>query len=80
VTENPRVGGSIPPPGTSLLATSSGCLFNFCETPLGEWRKFFGEISGAAITLSYNQLTNELARDKGLSAKVNKIKGKIINI
>lgn len=44
---------------------------------LGE---FFGGISGAAITMRYNQVTKEIAKDNKLRARTNKIKGKIINI
>lgn len=44
---------------------------------LGE---FFGGISGAAITMIYNQVTSKICRDKRLKGKVNKIKGRIFNI
>ncbi len=44
---------------------------------LGE---FFGGISGAAITMRYNQVINKIDRDKRLKGMANKIKGKIINI
>lgn len=44
---------------------------------LGE---FFGGISGAAITMKYNQAGQHLAQDKGLRRKVEGIKEKIFNI
>ena len=46
VTENPRVGGSIPPPGTTLWATISGCLFIFYETatvPTSHFNQFHSQ-------------------------------------
>ncbi len=42
--------------------------------------QYFGEISGPAITLSYNHFTGKLAKDKRLKRKINKIKNRILII
>ncbi len=41
---------------------------------------YFGGVSGAAITVRYNKVAEEMARDKRLKRKVSKIKSRIINI
>jgi chromosomal replication initiation ATPase DnaA len=41
---------------------------------------FFGGVSGAAITVRYNKITEEMAEDKRLKRKVSKIKARLINI
>ena len=41
---------------------------------------FFGGVSGAAITVRYNKIAEEMAGDKKLKRKVSKIKARIINI
>ncbi|MEE9610069.1 MAG: hypothetical protein V3W19_02400 [Desulfatiglandales bacterium] len=42
--------------------------------------KYFGRISGAAITLSYKHFTGKLRSDKGLLGKVNKVKKRMLII
>jgi REP element-mobilizing transposase RayT len=42
--------------------------------------KYFGGISGAAITLSYNQFTGKLKSDKRLMRKINRVKKRLLNI
>jgi hypothetical protein len=41
---------------------------------------YFGGVSGAAITVRYNKIAEEMAEDKRLKRKVGKIKARIINI
>lgn len=41
---------------------------------------FFGGVSGAAITVRYNEVAEEVAGDKRLKRKVDKIKNRIFNI
>ena len=41
---------------------------------------FFGGVSGAAITVGYNKIFGEMAGDKKLKGKVDKIKNRIFNI
>jgi REP element-mobilizing transposase RayT len=41
---------------------------------------FFGGISGSAVTMRYNQTAKEMAHDKRMGNKVNKIKKRIVNI
>ena len=41
---------------------------------------FFGGVSGAAITVRYNKIAEEMAGDKRLKRKVSKIKTRIISI
>jgi len=41
---------------------------------------FIGGVSGAAITLRYNKVAKEVAEDKILKRKVEKIKARIVNI
>jgi hypothetical protein len=41
---------------------------------------FFGGVSGAAITVRYNKITEEIAGNKRLKRKAGKIKARIINI
>jgi len=41
---------------------------------------FFGGVSGAAITVRYNKVAEEMAGDKRLKRKVDKIKNRILNI
>lgn len=45
-----------------------------------ELGEYFGNISGAAITMRYNQVSRAVSRDKRLRGKINKIKKQIINI
>ena len=42
--------------------------------------KYFGGISGPAITLSYNHFAGKLARDRGLMGKIDKMKKRILII
>jgi REP element-mobilizing transposase RayT len=42
--------------------------------------KYFGGISGPAITLSYNHFTETLGNDKRLMGKINRMKRRILNI
>jgi len=41
---------------------------------------FFGGVSGAAITVRYNKVAEQLAGDKKLKRKMDKIKNRIFNI
>ncbi|MEA2014631.1 MAG: hypothetical protein U9N38_04930, partial [Thermodesulfobacteriota bacterium] len=41
---------------------------------------YFGGVSGAAITVRYNKIAKEMAEDKRLKRKVEKIKTRIVNI
>jgi len=46
----------------------------------GKLGDFFGGVSGAAITMRYNKIAEEVAGDKRLKRKVDKIKNRILNI
>jgi len=48
--------------------------------PCKDLGRFFGGVSGAAITMRYNQVAKETARNKRLRGKANKIKKQIFNI
>jgi hypothetical protein len=45
-----------------------------------ELGEFFGGVSGAAVTVRYNQVNRAMARDKGLKRQVDRIKERILNI
>ena len=46
----------------------------------GKLGDFFGDVSGAAITVRYNKVAEQVAGDKRLKRKVDKIKNRIFNI
>jgi putative transposase len=47
--------------------------------PCKELGNYFGGVSGAAVTLIYNQVAGEAARNRRLRTKANKIKKQILN-
>ena len=46
----------------------------------GKLGDFFGGVSGAAITVRYNKVAEEVAGDKRLKRKVDKIKNRIFKM
>ena len=45
-----------------------------------ELGNYFGGVSGAAVTLSYNQVASDVTRNKRLQSKTNRIKKQILNL
>ena len=46
----------------------------------GKLGDFFGGVSGAAVTMRYNKVAEEVAGDKRLKRKMDKTKNRILNI
>jgi hypothetical protein len=46
----------------------------------GKLGDFFGGVSGAAVTMRYNKVAEEVAGDKRLKRKIDKTKNRIFNI
>jgi len=41
---------------------------------------YFGNVSGATITMAYNRVEKEITQNKRVKGKLNKIKKRILNI
>ena len=53
---------------------------NHCGIPCKELGIYFGNVSGATITMAYNRVEKEITQNKRVKGKLNKIKKRILNI
>ena len=53
---------------------------NYCGIACKELGMYFGNVSGATITMAYNRVEKEITQNKRVKGKLNKIKKRILNI
>ena len=53
---------------------------NHCGITCKELGMYFGNVSGATITMAYNRVKKEITQNKRVKGKLNKIKKLILNI